>query len=50
MTLTFDKETFTWNLPLVSVRPLRVDRATGDTFPGDDDLSPFTGNKLAVAK
>lgn len=50
MTLTFDKETFIWNLPLVSVRPLRIDRATGDTFPGDYDFSPFTGNKLAVAK
>ncbi len=50
MTLTFDKETFTWSLPLVSVQALRVDRATGDTFPGDYDFSPFTGNRLAVAK
>lgn len=51
MTLTFDKETFTWNLPLVGTLPLRVDLATGDTFPGDFDFSPFTGHKLeTVAK
>ena len=50
MTLTFDKETFAWHLPLVSTMPLRVDRATGDTFPGDFDFSPFTGHKLEVAK
>ena len=49
-TLSFDKESFTWRLPLVSLLPLRVDAATGDTFPGDYAFSPFTGNKLAVQK
>lgn len=49
MTLTFDKETFVWSLPLVSVLPLHVDRATGDTFPGDYEFSPFTGHKLEAA-
>ena len=48
--LTFDQESFAWHLPLVSLQPLRVDPATGDTFPGDFDFSPFTGNKLAPAK
>lgn len=46
VTLAFDKESFVWRLPLVSVLPLRVDRATGDTFPGDYEFSPFTGHKL----
>ena len=48
--LSFDKEQFVWRLPLVSLQPLRVDPATGDTFPGDFDYSPFTGNKLTVQK
>lgn len=48
--LTFDQESFAWRLPLVSLLPLRVDAATGDTFPGDFDFNPFTGNKLAPAK
>ena len=48
--LSFDKELFVWRLPLVSLRPLRIDPATGDTFPGDFDFSPFTGHKLELAK
>ena len=46
VTVSFDKEVFAWQLPLISLRPLRIDRATGDTFPGDYDFSPFTGHKL----
>lgn len=49
-TLTFDKETFAWHLPLLSLQPLRVDPATGDTFPADYDFSPFTGHKLETKK
>ncbi len=44
--LAFDQESFSWHLPLVSTLPLRIDRATGDTFPGDYEFSPFTGHKL----
>ena len=48
LTITFGGESFHWNLPLVSLLPLRIDSSTGDTFPGDYDFSPFTGNKLLV--
>ena len=49
-TLTFDKETFVWRMPLVSLQPPKVDPATGDTFPGDFDFNPFTGHKLDMKK
>lgn len=49
-TLDFDKESFAWTFPSVSQLPLRIDTATGDTFPGDFEFSPFTGHKLETAK
>jgi hypothetical protein len=49
-TLDFDKETFAWALPSISLLPTRIDPATGDTFPGDFDYSPFTGRKLELRK
>jgi|GEM_PF-4018293 len=48
--LDFDNDSFTWNLPSVSLLPARVDPSTGDTFPGDFDYSPFTGHKLEPRK
>lgn len=48
--LDFDNDSFTWNLPSVSLLPTRVDPTTGDTFPGDFDYSPFTGHKLETSK
>jgi hypothetical protein len=50
--LSFDKESFAWRCrwSACGLQPLRSDPATGDTFPGDFDFSPFTGNKLAPVK
>lgn len=50
VTLSFDQESFTWRLPLVSLQPVRVDPETGDTFPGDFDFNPFTGTRLEGRK
>lgn len=49
-TLRFDDETFVWRLPAISLQPVRLDRATGDTFPADYEFSPFTGHKLEATK
>ena len=50
VTLSFDQESFTWRLPLVSLQPVRVDPETGDTFPSDFDFNPFTGTRLEGRK
>jgi hypothetical protein len=40
------EETFKWRLPLGSLLPAKVDAKTGESFPGNYQFNPFTGNKL----
>lgn len=40
--------TFDWRLPLGSLLPVKVDRKTGEEFPGNFQFNPFTGDKLTV--
>lgn len=49
MTLHFAGATFTWRLPLPSLMPGRIDRRTGETFPGNYRFNPYTGDHLAPA-
>lgn len=37
---------FSWRLPLASLLPARVDKKTGEEFPGNFLFNPFTGDKL----
>jgi hypothetical protein len=39
---------FSWRLPLGSLLPARVDKKTGEEFPGNYQFNPFTGDKLTV--
>lgn len=39
---------FSWRLPLGSLLPARVDKKTGEEFPGNFQFNPFTGDKLGT--
>jgi hypothetical protein len=43
---TFYGETYHWHLPLGSLLPPKVDKSTGERFPGNYLYSPYTGKKL----
>ena len=46
MAVTFYGKTYQWHLPLGSLLPPRVDKSTGDEFPGNYLYNPYTGRKL----
>ncbi len=39
-------DTFSWRLPLGSLLPARLDKKSGEEFPGNYQFNPFTGDKL----
>jgi hypothetical protein len=45
--VTFYGKTYQWHLPLGSLLPPKIDRSTGDEFPGNYQFNPYTGRKLA---
>jgi len=45
--VTLYDQNFEWRLPLGSLLPPRVDKKTGEEFPGNYEFNPFTGQKLA---
>jgi hypothetical protein len=45
--IKFYDDTFSWRLPLGSLMPLKVDKKSGEEFPGNYQFNPFTGDKLA---
>jgi hypothetical protein len=50
LVVTFYGKPQNWRLPLGSVLPPRIDKATGESFPGNFEFNPFTGKKIEVAK
>jgi hypothetical protein len=46
LTINFYGRDFKWRLPLGSVLPPRIDKATGEEFPGNYEYNPFTGRKI----
>jgi hypothetical protein len=45
---TLYDQTFTWQLPLPSLLPVKVDPKTGAEFPGDYEFNPYTGTPLVT--
>jgi hypothetical protein len=45
---TLYDQTFSWRLPLVSLLPPKVDRKTGEEFPGNYEFNPYTGEALGT--
>jgi hypothetical protein len=43
---TLYEQTFTWQLPLVSLLPPKVDPKTSEEFPGNYEFNPYTGEPL----
>jgi len=43
----YDRE-FHWRTPLASLLPKKKDPKTGETFPGNYDYNPYTGEKLGA--
>jgi hypothetical protein len=39
---------FSWRLPLGSLLPAKLDKKTGEEFPGNYQFNPFTGDKLGT--
>jgi len=46
--ITLYEDTFTWRLPLGSLLPARIDKKSGEEFPGNYQFNPFTGDKLGT--
>jgi hypothetical protein len=46
LAITFYGRKFQWRLPLGSLLPPKVDRKTGEDFPGNYLYNPFTGDRL----
>ncbi len=46
LAITFYGKVQQWRLPLGSVVPPKIDKATGEAFPGNFDYNPFTGKKI----
>jgi hypothetical protein len=46
LAITFYGKKHQWRLPLGSLLPPRVDKKTGEDFPGNYQYNPFTGDKL----
>lgn len=46
--LAFYDQTFRWRTPLGSLLPPRVDKKTGEEFPGNYGFNPYTGDKLTT--
>ena len=49
-TVRLGSQEFKWRLPLGSLLPEKVDPKTGDTFPGNYEFNPFTGDRLQPTK
>jgi len=47
LTATFYGKEHRWHLPLGSLLPPKVDKKTGEQFPGNYKFNPYTGKKLA---
>jgi hypothetical protein len=45
-TYTFYEQAYAWRLPLGSVLPPKIDAKTGESFPGNYEFNPFTGERL----
>ncbi|QYY37181.1 hypothetical protein [Ruficoccus sp. ZRK36] len=50
ITLKLGDETFRWRLPLGSLLPPKIDPKTDETFPGNYNFNPYTGDELTVEK
>lgn len=48
LAITFYGKKHQWRLPLGSLLPPKVDRKTGEDFPGNYQFNPYTGDKLDV--
>ena len=48
--VNYDSLSFTWRLPLGSLLPNKFDPETKETFPGNYNFNPFTGNELIIKK
>jgi hypothetical protein len=48
MTIKLYDQTFSWRLPLGSLMPTRIDKKTGEEFPGNYLFNPYTGDKLGT--
>jgi hypothetical protein len=48
MTIKLYDQTFSWRLPLGSLMPARIDKKTGEEFPGNYQFNPYTGDKLGT--
>ena len=46
LAITFYGKTHQWRLPLGSLLPPKMDKKTGEEFPGNYQYNPFTGQKL----
>lgn len=44
--VTLYEQVFKWRLPLGSLLPVRIDKKTGEEFPGNYLYNPYTGDKL----
>ena len=47
LAITFYGKTYQWHLPLGSLLPAKVDKSSGEEFPGNYLYNPYTGKKLA---
>lgn len=48
--ISYSGDTLKWRLPLGSLLPAKLDKITGEEFPGNYMYNPFTGNKLIDKK
>lgn len=46
LTINFYGKDYKWRLPLGSVLPPKIDKATGEEFPGSYEYNPYTGRKI----
>jgi hypothetical protein len=49
LTINFYGKDYKWRLPLGSVLPPKIDKVTGEEFPGSYEYNPYTGRKIEVA-
>lgn len=50
LNVTFYGRTQQWRLPLGSLLPPKIDKVTGEQFPGNYEYNPYTGKKIEVAQ
>lgn len=47
ISVKFYGKSYQWHLPLGSLLPAKIDKSTGEEFPGNYLYNPYTGKKLA---